>query len=68
MLEAAPAPSQISPSHHCPAPLQCMLFATPGNETKPKPNAGEKEKTKLTGMEGGKEEERKKKVFVQKKN
>lgn len=71
MLEAAPPPAPprlpASPHH----PLQCMLFATPGNETKPKPNAGEKEKTKPTGTEGEKkqrEREKKKKVFVQKKN
>lgn len=44
-----------------------MLFATPGNETKPKPNAGEKEKTKPTGTEGEKKKEKslcKKKIKI----
>lgn len=50
-----------------------MLFATPGNETKPKPNpnAGEKEKTKPTGTEGEKNrkrnEKKKKKSLCKKK-
>lgn len=60
MLEAAPCPVSAPPHPAAAlAPLQCMLFATPGNETKPKPNAGEKEKTKPTGTEGEKKKEKK---------